>query len=74
MYQALPSEVPLSQGDIVDGCPLFALEVSPPHVDLEAPPSRWLARVVVLTQDAPGVHPCYPTTGTARPPVLPVLA
>jgi hypothetical protein len=50
MYQPLAPDVPLSQGDILDGCPLFGLEVAPDKIDLDAPPARWLARVIVLTQ------------------------
>jgi hypothetical protein len=43
-------EVSLAQGDVIDGCPIFALEVSDTEVDLNAPASRWEARIVVLTQ------------------------
>ncbi len=50
MYQALAADVPLSQGDILDGCPLFGLEPRGDAIDLNAVPARWEARVIVLTQ------------------------
>ena len=50
MYQSLAADVPLSQGDILDGCPLFGLEPAGEAIDLNAAPSRWEARVIVLTQ------------------------
>jgi hypothetical protein len=40
---------PLSQADILDGCPIFGLQTST-GVDLDAPPARWIERVIVLTQ------------------------
>src|SRR3954468_13289320 len=43
-----PAEA-LTQGDVFDDCPLFRLQV-PAAVDLNAQPTRWQARVVVLTQ------------------------
>ncbi len=50
MYQRIGPEVPLSQGDILDGCPLFGLEPTGQTIDLHSSPTRWEARVVVLTQ------------------------
>jgi hypothetical protein len=39
----------ISQGDILDTCPIFGLEASNP-IDLGSAPSRWQERVIVLTQ------------------------
>ncbi len=50
MYAAPPAEEPLAQGDILDSCPIFGLEVPATGVDLDAAPSRWRERVIVLTQ------------------------
>lgn len=50
MYSQPISDEPLSHGDILDECPIFALEAEGPEVNLHGTPSRWLARVVVLTQ------------------------
>ena len=47
MYQSLPIEVPISQGDIMDDCPLLTLEAAPGQT---AQPTSWRTRVVVLTQ------------------------
>jgi len=41
---------PLSQGDILDACPIFGFETSGTDVDLNAAPARWQERVIVLTQ------------------------
>jgi hypothetical protein len=50
MYEILPPDVPVSQGDIIDDCPIFSLknEAGPVEPDTEA--VRWDMRVVVLTQ------------------------
>jgi hypothetical protein len=50
MYAAPAPEEPLSQGDILDSCPIFGLEVPAGGVDLDAAPARWRERVIVLTQ------------------------
>ena len=50
MYQTVAADVPLSQGDVIDGCPLFGLEPAGNGIDLNAAPARWEARVIVLTQ------------------------
>jgi hypothetical protein len=50
VYQALSPDVALSQGDVLDGCPLFGLSPQGQPVDLNAAPARWEARVIVLTQ------------------------
>ncbi len=50
MYAAPTADEPLSQGDVLDACPIFGLETSAGAVDLEAAPARWRERVIVLTQ------------------------
>jgi hypothetical protein len=50
MYMAPPVEEPLAQGDILDSCPIFGLEVPATGVDLDAAPARWRERAIVLTQ------------------------
>ena len=50
LYAIPPPDEPLSQGDILDACPIFGLEVPSHGVDLDAAPGRWRERVVVLTQ------------------------
>ncbi|SRR5579883_1078460 len=50
MYAAPSGDEPLAQGDILDSCPIFGLEVPAAGVDLDTPPSRWHERVIVLTQ------------------------
>lgn len=50
IYQAPALEDPLTQGDIINACPIFGLEVPQAGVDLDAAPARWRERVVVLTQ------------------------
>ncbi len=50
MYETPDSEQPLSQGDILDSCPIFGLDVSEATIDLSSAPSRWQERVTVLTQ------------------------
>lgn len=50
LYLAPAVDEPLSQGDILDDCPIFGLDVSAGSVDLSAAPARWSERVVVLTQ------------------------
>lgn len=50
MYAAVEPGEPLLQGDILDDCPVFALETPLANVDLKADPNRWKARVIVLTQ------------------------
>ena len=50
MYSTLELSEPLSQGDIVDQCPIFGLPVTGSTVDPGAEPSRWLERVLILTQ------------------------
>ena len=51
MFFVPPSDSPLTQGDILDECPLVGLNVAEPPSDLRnIPVKRWLARVIVLTQ------------------------
>jgi hypothetical protein len=50
MYETPNPQDPLTQGDVIDACPLFGLEVPPAGVDLNAGPSRWRERVIVMTQ------------------------
>lgn len=51
MIYATPApDDPLSQADIFDPCPIFGLEPTANCVDLDAAPSRWQERVIVLTQ------------------------
>lgn len=47
MYERHPPSEPISQGDIIDDCPIFGHDASE---DPDALPLRWLVRVVVLTQ------------------------
>ena len=41
IYTTPDTEEPLSQGDILDDCPVFGLEVSSSGVDLDGAPARW---------------------------------
>ncbi|MBI1913663.1 MAG: hypothetical protein HYS12_02740 [Planctomycetes bacterium] len=50
LYATPAPEERLSQGDILDACPIFGVEVPTTGVDLDAAPARWRERVVVLTQ------------------------
>ncbi len=50
MYQRPRSEEPVSQGDILDDCPLLFWEVRPSDTGAELEPATIRARVVVLTQ------------------------
>jgi hypothetical protein len=49
MYER-PSTSELSQGDILDGCPILVWKIAPPPLDLDIPPEVRIIRVVVLTQ------------------------
>src|SRR5713101_8134431 len=50
LYATPPPEEPIAQGDILDACPIFGLEVPTTGVDMDAAPARWQERVLVLTQ------------------------
>lgn len=50
IYDAPPPDEALTQGDILDGCPVFGLDVPGDCADLTAAPARWQERVIVLTQ------------------------
>jgi hypothetical protein len=49
MYEQ-PLETDLSQGDILDDCPILVWKPEPPPLDLDVPPEIRIIRVVVLTQ------------------------
>src|SRR5437868_12404179 len=50
IYEAPPPDEALTQGDILDACPVFGFDATGDTVDLNAAPARWQERVVVLTQ------------------------
>lgn len=50
MYELPGSDEGLTQGDIIDGCPVFGLDDSGSTVALESAPVRWQARVLIVTQ------------------------
>ena len=45
-----PPAADLSQGDIIEGCPILVWKLAPPPLDLDVPPEIRIIRVVVLTQ------------------------
>ena len=49
MYEQ-PAATDISQGDILDGCPILVWKLAPPPLDLDVPPEVRIIRVVVLTQ------------------------
>src|SRR5260370_20241861 len=49
MYEQ-PTAADLSQGDILDDCPILVWKLAPPPLDLGVPPEIRIIRVVVLTQ------------------------
>jgi hypothetical protein len=49
MYEQ-PATLDVSQGDILDGCPILVWKLAPPPLDLDVPPEVRIIRVVVLTQ------------------------
>jgi hypothetical protein len=49
MYEQ-PDAAGLSQGDVLDGCPILVWKLTPPPLDLGVPPEIRIIRVVVLTQ------------------------
>jgi hypothetical protein len=50
MYDLPEPRERLSQGDIIDGCPVFGLDDNGSTIDLDGAPLRWRAQVLVLTQ------------------------
>ncbi|MDA1017657.1 MAG: hypothetical protein O3A00_24760 [Planctomycetota bacterium] len=52
-----PGREPVSQGDIIEGCPLYGLDPRDPSVDTESRPQHWVARVIVLTQACDAAQP-----------------
>lgn len=67
MYEGISAENPVSQGDVIEGCPLFSLDDPNAVADLTVSPIRWQSRVVVLTQACDLVQ-----TKTTRVLVAPV--
>src|SRR5437870_5046016 len=49
MYEQ-PAAADLSQGDIIDDCPILVWKLAPPPLDLSFPPEMRIIRVVTLTQ------------------------
>lgn len=49
MYEQQPA-ARLTQGDILDECPILVWKLEPPPLDLDFPPEVRIIRVVVLTQ------------------------
>ena len=50
MYEtAAPAEI-LSQGDVIDDCPLITIRIWPPESGPTIASETWTIRVVVLTQ------------------------
>jgi hypothetical protein len=49
VYEQL-TDLDLSQGDIIDDCPILVWKLAPPPLDLDVPPEIRIIRVVVLTQ------------------------
>lgn len=45
-----PSDQPVSQGEVFDGCPLFGLDPTDEEVGINSDPQRWFGRVILLTQ------------------------
>lgn len=51
MFARLSASDPLTQGDLIDDCPLVSLDLATLPLDLNDPPTTWwTARVIVLTQ------------------------
>jgi hypothetical protein len=50
IYEELANHEPLSQGDLIDDCPLLFWDVSPSEVEAQPTPATLSVRVVVLTQ------------------------
>lgn len=50
VYEANLTESPLSQGDVIEVCPLFSLDDPNAVTDLAVSPVRWQSRIVVMTQ------------------------
>lgn len=49
MYEQ-PAKSDLSQGDILEDCPILVWKLAPPPLDLNVPPEVRIIRVVILTQ------------------------
>src|SRR5689334_8701427 len=49
MYEQL-AVADISQGDIIDNCPILVWKLDPPPLNLDVPPETRIIRAVVLTQ------------------------
>jgi len=50
MFDSVSTDIPISQGDIIDRCPIFRLLPENVAVDLNASPDRLLIRGIIPTQ------------------------
>jgi len=51
MFTRLAISDPLTQGDLIDDCPLVGLDLTSTPLDWNDPPTKWwTARVIILTQ------------------------
>src|SRR5581483_10621769 len=50
MYETAAPEDILTQGDLIDDCPLITIQTWPPNPGPDVPSASWTIRVVVLTQ------------------------
>lgn len=51
MFTRLAVDAPLTQGDVIDDCPLVSLDLTSGPLDLNDPPTKWwTTQVLVLTQ------------------------
>ena len=67
MYEQLAT-TDLSQGDILDECPILVWKLAPPPLDLNVPPEVRTIRVVVLTHQAELTLLLPPQHGVLRLP------
>ena len=53
MFARSATSDPLTQGDLIEDCPLVGLDLASSPLDLNDPPTKWwTSRIIVLT---PGV-------------------
>lgn len=58
MFARVGPDVPLTQGDLIDDCPLVSFKVGAIPLNLENPAIKWWpARIVILTQACDLAHP-----------------
>jgi hypothetical protein len=50
MYEIASPDKTLSQGDVIDDCPLTTIRLWPPDAGRDVLPETWMIRIVVLTQ------------------------